>query len=197
MNYPKAFKNLVECFKRLPGIGSKSAERLAYHVLSMDQQYVQEFSDVLATFQSDIKYCETCGHICEDTLCDICVDTSRDQTLICIVESPKDVFAMEKVREYRGLYHVLHGTMSIMEGRTMEDLNIVSLLDRLNDTIKEVIIATNPTRNGETTALYLAKILTGKEIPISRIANGLPIGSNIDYADELTLLKSLEGRKKM
>jgi recombination protein RecR len=197
MNYPKAFNNLVECFKRLPGVGSKSAERLAYHVLSMDQQYVQEFSDVLATFQADIKYCEKCGHICEDTLCDICIDASRDQTMLCIVESPKDVFAMEKVREYRGLYHVLHGTMSIMEGRTMEDLNIASLLERLNDTVKEVIIATNPTRDGETTALYLAKLLTAKEIPVSRIANGLPIGSNIDYADELTLLKSLEGRKKM
>jgi DNA replication and repair protein RecR len=197
MNYPKAFNNLVECFKRLPGVGGKSAERLAYHVLSMDQQYVQEFSDVLATFQADIKYCETCGHICEDIQCDICIDTSRDCTAICVVESPKDVFAMEKVREYRGLYHVLHGTMSIMEGRTLEDLNVISLLDRLNDTVKEVIIATNPTRDGETTALYLAKLIAMKEIPTSRIANGLPIGSNIDYADELTLLKSLEGRKKM
>jgi len=197
MNYPKAFNNLVECFKRLPGVGGKSAERLAYHVLSMDQQYVQEFSDVLATFQSNIKYCETCGHICEDIQCDICIDTSRDSTLICVVESPKDVFAMEKVREYRGLYHVLHGTMSIMEGRTLEDLNVISLLDRLNNTVKEVIIATNPTRDGETTALYLAKLIAAKEISTSRIANGLPIGSNIDYADELTLLKSLEGRKKM
>lgn len=197
MNYPKAFNNLVDCFKRLPGVGGKSAERLAYHVLSMDEKYVKEFSDVLSTFQEDIKYCKKCGHICEDDLCDICKDSTRDQTMLCIVESPKDVFAMEKVKEYRGLYHVLHGTMSIMEGRTMDDLNISSLLDRLNDTIKEVIIATNPTRDGETTALYLAKILTAKNIPTSRIANGLPIGSNIDYADELTLLKSLEGRKKI
>ncbi|MFV0393878.1 MAG: recombination mediator RecR [Coprobacillaceae bacterium] len=197
MNYPKAFNDLVECFKRLPGIGGKSAERLAYHVLSMDHKYVQEFADVLSTFQENIKYCEKCGHICEDELCDICTDTSRDQTTVCIVESPKDVFAMEKVKEYRGLYHVLHGTMSIMEGRTIEDLNITTLLDRLNENIKEVIIATNPTRDGETTALYLAKILTAKNIPTSRIANGLPIGSNIDYADEMTLLKSLEGRKKI
>lgn len=197
MNYPKAFNNLVECFKRLPGVGGKSAERLAYYVLSMDENYVQEFSNVLATFQTDIKYCKRCGHICEDDLCDICKDTTRDQTTICIVESPKDVFAMEKVREYRGLYHVLHGTMSIMEGRTMEDLNIASLFDRLDDSIKEVIIATNPTRDGETTALYLAKFLAAKKIPTTRIANGLPIGSNIDYADELTLLKSLEGRKKI
>jgi recombination protein RecR len=197
MNYPKAFNNLIECFKRLPGVGSRSAERLAYYVLSMDETYVQEFSEVLATFQADIKYCKRCGHICEDDVCDICKDTSRDQTTICIVENPKDVFAMEKVKEYRGVYHVLHGTMSIMEGRTMENLNITSLLDRLNENIKEVIIATNPTRDGETTALYLAKFLSAKHIPTTRIANGLPIGSNIDYADELTLLKSLEGRKKM
>lgn len=197
MNYPKAFNDLVDCFKRLPGIGGKSAERLAYYVLSMDKKYVQEFSDVLATFQENIHYCKKCGHICEGELCDICSDSSRDQTTICIVESPKDVFAMEKVKEYRGLYHVLHGTMSIMEGKTIEDLNIVTLFDRLDDSINEVIIATNPTRDGETTALYLAKLLAKKDIPTSRIANGLPIGSNIDYADELTLLKSLEGRKKI
>lgn len=197
MNYPKAFNNLVECFKRLPGVGSKSAERLAYHILSMDKKYVQEFSTVLETFQEDIKYCKKCGHICEEEYCDMCGDTSRDQATICIVESPKDVFAMEKVKEYRGLYHVLHGTMSIMDGKTMEDLNLASLLERLDENIKEVIIATNPTRDGETTALYLAKILTSMNIPTSRIANGLPIGSNIDYADELTLLKSLEGRKKI
>lgn len=197
MNYPKAFNDLVDCFKRLPGIGGKSAERLAYYVLSMDKKYVQEFSDVLSTFQEDIQYCKKCGHICEGELCEICKDDSRDQTTICIVESPKDVFAMEKVKEYRGLYHVLHGTMSIMDGKTLEDLNVSTLFERLDDTIQEVIIATNPTREGETTALYLAKLLSKKNIPTSRIANGLPIGSNIDYADELTLLKSLEGRKKI
>lgn len=197
MNYPKAFNDLVDCFKRLPGIGGKSAERLAYYVLTMDKKYVQEFSDVLATFQSSIHYCKKCGHICEDELCDICKDTSRDQSTICVVESPKDVFAMEKVKEYRGVYHILHGTMSIMDGKTLEDLNIASLFERIDDSIKEVIIATNPTREGETTALYLAKLLTKKNVTTSRIANGLPIGSNIDYADELTLLKSLEGRKKI
>lgn len=197
MNYPKAFNDLVDCFKRLPGIGGKSAERLAYYVLTMDKKYVQEFSEVLATFQSSIQYCKKCGHICEEEFCDICKDTTRDQTTICVVESPKDVFAMEKVKEYRGLYHILHGTMSIMDGKTLEDLNIASLFERIDDSIKEIIIATNPTREGETTALYLAKLLAKKNVPTSRIANGLPIGSNIDYADELTLLKSLEGRKKM
>ncbi|HIX82840.1 MULTISPECIES: recombination mediator RecR [unclassified Thomasclavelia] len=197
MNYPQAFQDLVDCFKRLPGIGGKSAERLVYHILSMDKKYVDEFAEALATIQDKIHYCKKCGHICENEYCDICLDPDRDQSTICIVEDPKDVFAMEKVKEYRGLYHVLHGSVSIMEGKTIEDLNIASLFDRLDDNVKEVIIATNPTRDGETTALYLAKLLAKKNINTSRIANGLPIGSNIDYADELTLLKSLEGRKKI
>ena len=197
MNYPQAFQDLVDCFKRLPGIGGKSAERLVYHILSMDKKYVDEFAEALATIQDKIHYCKKCGHICENEYCDICLDPDRDQSTICIVEDPKDVFAMEKVKEYRGLYHVLHGSVSIMEGKTIEDLNIASLFDRLDDNVKEVIIATNPTRDGETTALYLAKLLAKKNINTSRIANGLPIGSNIDYADELTLLKSLEGRKKL
>lgn len=197
MNYPQAFQDLVDCFKRLPGIGGKSAERLVYHILSMDKKYVDEFAEALATIQDKIHYCKKCGHICENEYCDICLDPDRDQSTICIVEDPKDVFAMEKVKEYRGLYHVLHGSVSIMEGKTIEDLNIASLFDRLDDNVKEVIIATNPTRDGETTALYLAKLLAKENINTSRIANGLPIGSNIDYADELTLLKSLEGRKKI
>lgn len=197
MNYPQAFQDLVDCFKRLPGIGGKSAERLVYHILSMDKKYVDEFAEALATTQDKIHYCKKCGHICENEYCDICLDPDRDQSTICIVEDPKDVFAMEKVKEYRGLYHVLHGSVSIMEGKTIEDLNIASLFDRLDDNVKEVIIATNPTRDGETTALYLAKLLAKENINTSRIANGLPIGSNIDYADELTLLKSLEGRKKI
>lgn len=196
MNYPKSFLDLVECFKRLPGIGGKSAERLAYYVLSMDKEYVQEFAHTLMNFQDNIHYCKKCGHICECDYCEICQDETRDQSVICVVESPKDVFAMEKVREYHGLYHVLHGTISMIDGTTVDDLNISSLFERL-DGVKEVILATNPTREGETTALFLAKLLAKRNIETSRIANGLPIGSNIDYADELTLLKSLEGRKKI
>ena len=186
MNYPRSFQNLVDCFKRLPGIGGKSAERLAYYILSMDKEYVDDFSKTLASIHDNIHYCKNCGHIFEN-----------EKSVICVVEESKDVFAMEKVKEYNGLYHVLHGTMSIIDGKTMDDLNIASLFNRLDDSIKEVIIATNPTRDGETTALYLAKLLAKRNINTSRIANGLPIGSNIDYADELTLLKSLEGRKKI
>ena len=197
MEYPKSFEELVECFKLLPGIGGKGAERMTYHVLDMDEEQVQRFSQAIINFKKEIKYCKRCGHICEDELCDICQDSTRDHSTICVVESPKDVFAMEKLKEYRGLYHILHGTMSIMDGKTIDDLNIQTLFDRLNEDIHEVIIATNPTREGETTALFLAKLLAKKNIPASRIANGLPIGSNLDYADELTLLKSLEGRKKI
>lgn len=197
MEYPQTFEELAECFKMLPGIGGKGAERMVYHILQMDQEQVDRFSKALIDFKEKTKYCKKCGHICEGDLCDICSDSGRDQTTICVVESPKDVFAMEKLKEYHGLYHVLHGTMSIMDGKTIEDLNIQSLFERLDESIQEVIIATNPTREGETTALFLAKLLAKQNIPASRIANGLPMGGNLDYADELTLLKSLEGRKKL
>ena len=197
MEYPKSFEELADCFKLLPGVGNKGAERNVYHILSMDEKLVHRFAKALIEFKESIQYCKICGHICEGEVCDICKDENRDQTMICVVESPKDVFAMEKLKEYKGLYHVLHGTMSFMDGKTIDDLNIASLFDRLNEHTKEVIIATNPTREGETTALFLARLLAKHNIPASRIANGLPIGSNLDYADELTLLKSLEGRTKI
>lgn len=197
MKYPDSFENLMESFKKLPGIGNKSAERMVYKILEMDEEDVKKFSNNLISFKKTIKYCKKCGHISEGTLCDICSDDSRDSSTILIVESPKDVIAMEKMKEYHGLYHVLHGTISIMDGKTIDDLNVSSLFERINDDTKEVIIATNPTREGETTALFLGKLLSNYNIEVTRIANGLPIGSNIDYADELTLLKSLEGRRKI
>ena len=133
MNYPESFEELIECFKMLPGIGNKGAERLVYHVLEMDNQSVERFSRALINFKKKIHYCKTCGHICEGEQCDICKDPTRDRSAICVVESPRDVFAMEKLKEYHGLYHVLGGTVSIMDGKTMEDLNIQSLFDRLTD----------------------------------------------------------------
>lgn len=194
--YPETFQELIDCFKKLPGIGNKNAERLAYHILNMKDEDVEHFAKTLNNTKTKIKHCIQCGNICEDDLCEICKDKSRDQTMICVVESPKDIYAMEKMKEYKGLYHVLHGVVSIMDGIMIEDLNISSLFNRLDD-VSEVIIATNPTRNGETTALYLAKLLASKDVNVTRIANGLPIGSNLDYADELTLLKSFEGRKSI
>jgi len=196
MNYPESFENLIEAFKRLPGIGTKSAERLVYHILAMDKEKVYEFSEALTSLIQNIHYCETCGNIAEDKQCEICKDPTRDSTILCIVEHPKDVYAMEKIKEYKGNYHVLQGAVSIIDGIGIEDLNIQSLFNRITPDLKEIIIATNPTREGETTALYISKLLSKYNIEVTRIAHGLPIGSNIDYADELTLLKSLEGRIK-
>jgi recombination protein RecR len=197
MNYPESFQNLIESFKRLPGIGIKNAERLVYHILSMDYDHVQDFSNALIELIEKITHCKQCGNICEGELCEICQDSSRDNSIICIVEQPKDIYAMEKIKEFKGLYHVLQGAVSIMDGIGIEDLNILPLFDRINESTHEIIIATNPTREGETTALYLSKLLSKHNIEVTRIAHGLPIGSNIDYADEMTLLKSLEGRKKI
>lgn len=196
LQYPETFQKLINCFKQLPGIGNKNAERLAYYILSMKEEDINQFSQTLSSVKKEIHYCKKCGNICEGDLCEICKDTSRDQTMICVVETPKDIYAMEKMKEYKGLYHVLHGVVSIMDGIMIEDLNIMPLFDRLEN-VKEIIIATNPTRNGETTALYLSKLLSNKNINVTRIANGLPIGSNLDYVDEMTLLKSFEGRRKI
>ena len=166
MEYPQSFEELVECFKLLPGIGGKGAERMTYHILEMDSEQAQRFSQAILNIKKKIKYCKKCGHICENDLCDICQDSHRDHSTICVVENPKDVFAMEKLKEFQGVYHVLHGTMSIMDGKTIEDLNIQTLFDRLDDNIKEVIIATNPTREGETTQQRRANGST--ELPKAR-----------------------------
>ncbi len=198
MNYPEAFLQLLECFKHLPGVGSKSAERLVYHVLNMQDEYIEEFADALINLKTNIYFCEKCGHLSDTPICDICSDETRDQSIVMVVEKPQDVYAMEKIKEYRGLYHVLHGVVSMMDGVGIEDLNITPLMKRIEEgEVKEVIIATNLTREGETTALYLARLLQDVDVQVTRIARGLPIGGNIDYADEMTLIKSLEGRTKI
>lgn len=198
MNYPDAFLRLVECFKHLPGIGAKSAERLVYHCLDMPEELLEEFAQSLLHLKKEIRYCKQCGNISTHDVCDICADSTRDQSTLMIVEKPQDVFAMEKIKAYHGLYLVLHGVVSMMDGVGIDDLNVSMLLDRLEKgMVKEVIIATGLTRDGETTALYLARLLQDYDVQVTRIAHGLPIGSHIDYADELTLLKSLEGRTKI
>ena len=197
MAYPESFEELMTCFKMLPGIGQKGAERMTYRIMDMDEEQVQRFAEALIQLKKRIRYCKECGNICETEKCDICASTERDRSTICVVETPKDVFAMEKLKEYHGLYHVLGGTISIMNGITMDDLNIHSLFDRINDDVKEIIIATNPTSDGETTALFLARLLAKEDVDVTRIAHGLPVGGSLDYADEMTLLKSLEGRKKL
>ena len=197
MKYPIAFQELIYYLKKLPGVGTKTAERYSYFLMNMDEETLQEFGNAISSFKENIHHCKRCGNLSDDVYCEICQDDSRDNSTICVVETPKDVFAMESIKEYRGSYHVLNGTISILDGITLDDLNIKSLFERL-DNIKEIIIATNPTSQGETTALYLAKVLQRyPHIKVTRIAHGLPIGSNLDYADELTLLKSFEGRKEM
>ena len=194
----KALVRLQESLAKLPSIGKKSAERMAFAMLEMEDEDLNEFADAIKDLKIKIHQCPICGNITEDDECYICRDDSRDRETILVVSSPKDVIAFENAEGYHGLYHVLGGTISISKGKGIEDLNISSLLKRVeNDSIKEVIIATNPTVDGETTALYLAKLLENKGVNVTRLAYGLPMGGNLDYADALTLAKAIEGRRKI
>ena len=194
----KALVRLQESLAKLPSIGKKSAERMAFAMLEMEDEDLNEFADAIKELKTKIHLCPICGNITEDDECYICKDDSRDRETILVVSSPKDVIAFENAEGYRGLYHVLGGTISISKGKGIEDLNISSLIKRVEEgNIKEVIIATNPTVDGETTALYLAKLLDNKGANITRLAYGLPMGGNLDYADALTLAKAIEGRRKI
>ncbi len=194
----KALVRLQESLAKLPSIGKKSAERMAFAMLEMEDEDLNEFSDAIRDLKTKIHQCPICGNITEEDECYICKDDSRDRETILVVSSPKDVIAFENADGYHGLYHVLGGTISISKGKGIEDLNIASLLKRVeNDNIKEVIIATNPTVDGETTALYLAKLLENNGVNVTRLAYGLPMGGNLDYADALTLAKAIEGRRKI
>ncbi len=194
----KALVRLQESLSKLPSIGKKSAERMAFAMLEMEDEDLNEFADAIKELKTKIHICPICGNITEDDECYICKDDSRDRETILVVSSPKDVIAFENAEGYHGLYHVLGGTISISKGKGIEDLNISSLLKRVEEkNIKEVIIATNPTVDGETTALYLAKLLENKGANVTRLAYGLPMGGNLDYADALTLAKAIEGRRKI
>lgn len=194
----KALVRLQESLAKLPSIGKKSAERMAFAMLEMEDEDLNEFSDAIRDLKTKIHQCPICGNITEEDECYICKDDSRDRETILVVSSPKDVIAFENADGYHGLYHVLGGTISISKGKGIEDLNIASLLKRVeSDNIKEVIIATNPTVDGETTALYLAKLLENNGVNVTRLAYGLPMGGNLDYADALTLAKAIEGRRKI
>ena len=194
----KALVRLQESLAKLPSVGKKSAERMAYAMLEMDDEDLKEFSDAIRELKEKIHYCPVCGNITEDEQCEICQDENRDRSTLMVVSSPKDVMAFENAEGYHGLYHVLGGTISLSKGKGIEDLNIPSLLERVDSgEIKEIIIATNPTVDGETTALYLAKLLENKNVNVTRLAYGLPMGGNLDYADALTLAKAIEGRRKI
>ncbi|ABO65405.1 MULTISPECIES: recombination mediator RecR [Geobacillus] len=198
MHYPEPISKLIDSFMKLPGIGPKTAARLAFHVLAMKEDTVLEFAKALVDVKRHIHYCTICGHITDTDPCYICKDERRDRTMICVVQDPKDVIAMEKMKEYNGLYHVLHGAISPMEGIGPEDIKIAELLARLQDeTIQEVILATDPNIEGEATAMYLSRLLKPTGIKITRIAHGLPVGGDLEYADEVTLSKALEGRREL
>ena len=195
--YPTLFETLVESFRKLPGVGQKTAERYAFEFLKWDQEEIDEFLKACSIAKKNLHTCKICGNLAEDELCEVCKDTTRDTSTICVVEQVQDLIAMEKTHEYKGVYHVLNGVISPSKGILPDDINIDSLIKRCDDTISEVIIATNPTVEGETTALYLSKLLEKKSIQATRIAHGLPMGAHLDYADEMTLIKAMENRKKM
>lgn len=191
-------ENLIEQFAKLPGIGRKSAERLAFHILDMPKEYGEAIGEAIENAKEKICFCSVCQNLTESDPCPICSDERRDKKIICVVETPKDAAAMEKIREFSGVYHVLHGALSPIDGIGPEDLKIAPLLSRIQkDGADEIIMATNPNVQGEATAMYLFKLLKPLGIKITRIANGIPIGGDLEYADEVTLLKAIEGRREM
>ncbi|API92288.1 recombination protein RecR [Virgibacillus pantothenticus] len=196
MYYPEPISKLIDSFTKLPGIGPKTAARLAFFVLNMQEDDVLDFANSLVNAKRELTHCSVCGHITDQDPCAICQDTSRDQSVICVVQDPKDVIAMEKMKEYHGKYHVLNGVISPMDGIGPEDINVPSLIQRLKDEeVEELILATNPNIEGEATAMYISRLVKPSGIRTTRIAHGLPVGGDLEYADEVTLSKALEGRR--
>ena len=196
MKYPNIINDLIECFKKLPGIGEKTAERLALSTLEMDDEILNIFSDSLKNVKQKIKRCKICNNLTEEDICTICKNAdARDKHTICVVEEPKNVILFEKVGSYRGMYHVLDGLISPLDGINPEDINIQSLIERIKkENINEIIIAVKPSVEGETTALYISKLLEGLDVTVSKIAHGVPIGVDMEYIDSLTLEMALEDR---
>ena len=194
--YPKLFNELIEYLEHLPGVGNKTAQRYAFALLNGDETYLQELADALKQLKEKIKPCPVCGFLSEDGDCPICTSEHRDHSVIMVVSYPQDVLAIEKTQTYHGMYHVLNGVISSSKGIYPEDINLSSLLERIDEEVKEVIIATSPTMDGETTALYIDKLLTKYPVEVTRLANGLPMGASLDYADELTLIKAMNNRYK-
>lgn len=195
--YPVAIEKLIEEFAKLPSIGQKTAQRLALYVLNLPEDEVKEFADALVKARGTIKYCSVCGNFTDKDPCSICDNPNRDESVICVVEQPKDIMTIEKVKEFNGVYHVLHGNLSPMQGRGPQDIRIRELVARMKEEVKEVILATNPNVEGEATAMYISRILKPLDVKVTRIAAGIPVGGDLEYADEVTLSKALEGRKEI
>lgn len=198
MQYPEPIAKLIDAFSRLPGVGTKTAARLAFHVLRMKEEEVLDFAKALVNVKRNLQYCSVCCNITDVDPCKICSDKSRNAEIICVVQEPKDVVAMERTHEFDGYYHVLHGAISPMEGIGPDDIKVAELLQRLSDEkVQELIMATNPNIEGEATAMYLSKLIKPFGIRVTRIAHGLPVGGDLEYADEVTLSKALEGRREV
>lgn len=196
--YSPTIERLIENFEKLPSIGHKTATRLAFHMINLSKEGTEEFINSILEAKKNLKYCSTCFNITDTDPCSICSNPKRDKSTICVVEDVKDVVAMEKTHEFKGVYHVLHGSISPMNGIGPEDIKIKELLERLKDTdVKEIIIATNPRVEGEATAIYLSKLIKPIGIKVTRIAHGIPVGGDLEYTDEVTLSKALEGRREL
>ena len=190
-------ENLVDQFARFPGIGRKGATRMAYEVMAMPDAQAMELAKAIEHAKKDLHRCRICQDYTADEVCRICASPKRDRSTICVVESPRDIKAIERTHEYNGLYHVLHGLISPMDGVGAEQLCVKELLARLNDTVKEVIMATSPTVEGEATAMYLSRLLKPFQVKVTRLAYGIPVGSHLEYADDATLMRALEGRREI
>ncbi len=198
MKYIPAISRLIDEFARLPGIGRKTAQRLAFHIINQDASEAVQFAEAIMDAKRKVHFCERCFNLTEETFCDICNDQKRDPYIMCVVESPRDLLAIENTKEFHGYYHVLHGAISPMEGIGPNEIKIRELILRLqNDETKELIVATNPSIEGEATAMYISKLLKGTDIKVSRLAHGIPVGGDLEYADEVTLAKAIEGRRTL
>ena len=196
--FPAALENLIDGFASLPGIGRKSAQRLAFHVLALPEGEAEAFANAVLEAKRSVHTCPVCQNLTDGELCSVCASPARDRSVVCVVSEPRDVLSIERSREYRGLYHVLHGALSPMNHVGPDDLRIRELLERVaQGEIKEVIMATNPDTEGETTAMYISRLLRPFEIAVTRLGYGMPVGSNLEYADDATLLRALEGRRPM
>ena len=196
--FPAALQNLADQFARLPGIGGKTAQRLAFYVLGLPEESAPEFADAIMEAKKSVHTCPVCQNLTDREICPICADDMRDHGVICVVAEPKDVIAMERSREFRGVYHVLHGVISPLNHVTQDDIKVKELLTRVgSEDVREVIMATNPDTEGEATAMYISRLLRPMEVKVTRLAYGVPVGSQLEYADEVTLSRALEGRQEI
>ena len=196
--YPREFTKLINELAKLPGIGNKTAQRLAFNILQKSSEEAEKLSNAIIDAKNNITECSVCGNLTDKEKCNICLDSRREQDVICVVESPKDLMSMEKIKEFRGVYHVLNGVISPIAGTGPDDINLKSLLNRIHENdVKEIILATNPNVEGEATAMFISRLVQPFNIKVSRLAHGIPVGGDLEFTDEITLLKAMQGRKEI